>query len=323
MQKYYSKNILVTGGRGFIGSHLVEKLVKQKLNVVIIDRLNLSRSYFNLKNLSSQTKVIFNDIKDYGKVLKVLRKYKIDYIFHLAAQSLVEKAFLNPLDTFKDNILGTANILEAARSYGQIKGIVTASSDKAYGKTKRKYKETDALCGDHPYEVSKTCADLIGQTYFKTYKLPIVITRFGNVFGPGDINFNRIIPGIMESIIKKKVLLVRSNGKYVRDYIYIKDAVDGYLLLLKNIDKVKGEAFNFGSQNTFSVLNLINQIEKILKVKVRYKILNQEKNEIPYQSLNWQKAEKILNWQPQFDFAKGVLQTYRWYKNYFKNEKTY
>jgi len=323
MQKFKRKKILVTGGMGFIGSHLVKELSRQKFPVVVFDCLSLPRSYFNLKNLSSQIRIIFGDIKDYCKVLKVLRKYKIDYIFHLAAQSLVETAFLNPLKTFKDNILGTANVLEAARVYGQTKGIIVASSDKAYGKTKLKYKETDALCGDHPYEVSKACADLISQTYFKTYKLPVVITRFGNVFGPGDINFDRIIPGIMKAIIKKKSLLIRSNGEYVRDYIYVKDVVDGYLLLLKNINKVSGEAFNFGSSETFSVIQLIKEIEKILNIKVKYKILNRAKNEIPYQSLNWQKAKKILSWQPQFDFTKGVLQTYRWYKNYFKNEKTY
>lgn len=321
MRNFKDKNILVTGGAGFIGSHLVEELVKKQVKVVVPYKSLSSKSYFNYKKLGLKTILIKIDLKNYKRVLKLVRKYKIDFIFHLAAQPLVETAFKKPLETLENNILGTVNILEAARIYKKIKRVVVASSDKAYGKlnNKGKYSESDPLKGDHPYEVSKSAADLISQTYFKTYELPIVVTRFGNVFGPGDIYFSRLVPGIMKAICQNKIFKIRSNGKFIRDYIYVKDVVDGYLAILKNFEKIKGETFNFGAKKSYSVLQLIKAIENTLVIKVKYKILNKEKNEIPYQSLNWQKARKILNWQPKTNFNQGIKKTFNWYKNwYFK-----
>ena len=320
MQNYSSKfknrNILVTGGTGFVGSHLVEELVKQKANVVTTFQTLNPRSYFLTQKLDKKVTMVNTDICDFEKVFDIVTKFNIDFIFHLAAQALVDVAYYNPKKTIDSNVMGTTNILEAARLFPKVKGIIVASSDKAYGKLdkKDKYQETDSLRGDHPYEVSKSAADLIAYSYFKTYDLPIVITRFGNIYGEGDLNFSRIIPGIMGSLVRGYELGVRSDGKYVRDYLYVKDVVKGYLLLAKNIDKIKGEAFNFGSMETLSVLDLIKKIEKILHKKIKYKILNTAKNEIPYQSLDYSKIKKSLSWKPKYSIAKTMKNVFRWYK---------
>lgn len=321
-QQLSHKNILVTGGCGLVGSHLVEKLVNLGSQVFIPKRDQDPRSYFYFKKLYQKTTLIDADIKNFKRVLDIITKYEIKYIFHLAAQPIVETAYHNPLETLETNIMGTAYILEAARLYGQVKGIVVASSDKAYGKSDKLYHETDPLKGDHPYEVSKSSADLISQTYFKTYGLPATISRFGNIYGPGDLNFNRIIPSIINSILTKTTLELRSNGKFVRDYIYVKDVVNGYLDLAVNIKKTQGEAFNFSSSDLLSVLELIKKAEKILNTKIDYKILDTAKNEIPFQSLSYKKAKKILGWQPQYNLKNSLLKTFQWYavnwkKDYF------
>jgi CDP-glucose 4,6-dehydratase len=327
-----NKNILVTGGAGFVGSHLVEELIKEKANVIVVDINFDKRSYLFTESLHKKSKVINLDICDYKKLLTLIKKYKIEFIFHLAAQALVEEAFKKPKQTLDNNILSTINILEAVRNSPSIKGVIVASSDKSYGKlgntpevfskknlrltsgVKLKYKESDPLSGDHPYDTSKSVTDLISTTYYKTYKIPVVVTRFGNIYGEGDLNFSRIIPGIMKSIIKNSELRIRSNGKYVRDYLYVKDVVNGYILLVNNIEKIKGEAFNFGSEENLSVLDLIKLVEKTLNKKINYKILNIAKNEIPYQSLDYSKIKKQLSWKPKHSIKETAERIYRWYK---------
>ena len=309
------KNILVTGGAGFVGSHLVEELIKEKANVIVAD-INLDkRLYLFTQNLHKKSKVINLDICDYSNLLDLIKKYKIEFIFHLAAQALVEDAYINPKYTLDNNILSTINILEAVRINPQIKGLVVASSDKAYGKLSvAKYTESDPLSGDHPYDTSKSVTDLISTTYYKTYKIPVVVTRFGNIYGEGDLNFSRIIPGIMKSLIENKTLQIRSNGKFVRDYLYVKDVVNGYILLAENIEKIKGEVFNFGSEETLNVLDLIKIVEKTLNKKINYKILNTAKNEIPYQSLDYSKIKKILGWKPKENIKSAAEKILGWYK---------
>ena len=309
-----NKNILVTGGAGFVGGHLVEELIKLKSNVIVVD-INLNKkSYLFTENLHKKSKVINLDICDYKKLLTLIKKYKIEFIFHLAAQALVEEAYKNPKHTLDNNILSTINVLEAVRINPQIKGLVVASSDKAYGKLKvAKYSESSPLSGDHPYDTSKSVTDLLSTTYYKTYKIPVVVTRFGNIYGEGDLNFSRIIPGIMKSIIQNSELRIRSNGKYVRDYLYVKDVVNGYILLAENIGKVKGEAFNFGSDDTLTVLEVIKQVEKVLDKKINYKILNIAKNEIPYQSLDYSKIKKTLGWKPKENIKSKAGKILGWY----------
>lgn len=311
-----NKNILVTGGAGFVGGHLVEELINLKANVFIVD-INLNKkSYLFTEDLNKKSNIINLNICDYKKLLILIKKYKIEFIFHLAAQALVEEAYEDPKYTLENNIVSTINILEAVRTNPQIKGIVVASSDKSYGKLKKqKYIETDPLSGDHPYDTSKSVTDLLSSTYHKTYGIPVVITRFGNIYGEGDQNFSRIIPGIMKSIIQNSELRIRSNGKYIRDYLYVKDVVAGYILLAQNIEKVKGEVFNFGSNNTLSVLQLIEVVSKTLNTKIKYKILNTAKNEIPYQSLDYSKIKKTLGWKPKENIKSISEKIMKWYKN--------
>ncbi len=310
-----NKTVLVTGGTGFVGGHLVEELIKLGANVIVVD-INLDKkSYLYTEKLDQKATVIHLDMCDYNKLLKLIEEYKVEFIFHLAAQALVEVAYHNPKQTLENNIVSTINILEAVRINPTIKGLVVASSDKSYGKlNKDKYIETDPLSGDHPYDTSKSATDLITTTYCKTYGIPAVVTRFGNIYGEGDLNFSRIIPGIMTSIISNKPLDIRSDGTFIRDYLYVKDVVAGYILLAQNIDTVRGQAFNFGSNDTLSVLDLLTQIEKTLGKKVQKNILNQAKNEIPYQSLDYSKIKKEIGWEPKETVSSTAERVWRWYK---------
>lgn len=315
MQAFKSLSTLVSGGAGFIGSHVVNRLIKKGHKVVVIDDLSTGRK----ENLNLEAKFYKIDVRD-PKISQIFKKEKPEVVFHLAAQPIINTAYKNPLETIEINIMGTANILEASRLKGDLKSIVVVSSDKAYGKSKSlPYTEEDPLRGDHPYDFSKTATDLLAQTYFKTYNLPIVIARFSNTFGPRDIFLNRIIPSIFESVIKNKELLIRSDGKMVREYTYVKDIADGCVKLAQNIDKTRGEAFNFGSKNIFSVIGVVKKLEEILNVKINYKILNIAKNEISEQYLDWTKAKKLLNWQPRTSFEEGIKESFNWYKTYFQN----
>ena len=308
-----AKNILVTGGAGFIGSHLVDRLVKDGHGVVVIDDFSSGRK----ENLNKKAKFYKMDVRD-PKIFQIFKKENPKVVFHLVARPIVEKVYQNPLEAIEINIMGTAKILEACRLKGDLESVVIASSDKAYGKVKKlPYEEKTPLLGDHPYETSKASADLLAQAYFRTYNLPVVITRFSNTFGPRDYNFSRIIPGTFESIIKNKELLIRSDGKMIREYTFVEDIVDGCIKLTQNINKSKGEAFNFGSKNIFSVIEVVKKIEEILKVKVNYRILNIAKNEIPEQYLDWTKAKRILNWQPKTSFENGIKESFVWYKDFY------
>lgn len=314
MEKLASQKILVTGGAGFIGHHLVNELIRQNNSVVVVDNLSSGRK----ENVNPKAKFYKEDVRS-KKISDILEKENINVVFHLAAQPIVEIARENPVECFDVNIMGTVNVLEACRTaHGvsrNLKSIVVVSSDKAYGKSKElPYKEHHPLKGDHPYDVSKSAADLIAQTYFSTYGLPILITRFSNVYGPGDSNLSRIIPGIVESVARNKELLIRSDGKMIREYTYVKDIADGCCKLACH-QKNFGEAFNFGSKNVFSVMDIIKKSEKALGTKVNYKILNIAKNEIPEQYLDWSKAEKILNWQPKTSLEDGIRETFDWFKN--------
>lgn len=312
MERIIGKSILVTGGTGLVGGHLVEALCERKCRVVVLYRSLDSRSYFASKKLSQKSIMVVGDLKDADRIFDIVTKYEIEYIFHLGAQAIVPTAYSNPLETIATNVMGTVHILEAVRRYPGIKGVVIASSDKAYGKSEKTYKESDPLCGDHPYEVSKSSADMIAFTYYKTYGLPIIITRFGNIYGPGDLNMSRIVPGIMKSILSGEKLVLRSDGTHIRDYIYVGDVVSGYLFLLSNIKKIKGEAFNLSSSDSISVVDLIRLAEKILHKKILYSIANTAVNEIPFQHLDYQKIQKF-GWTSKCTLRKGLPLTYAWY----------
>lgn len=307
-------NILITGGCGFIGGHVVEDLIREGINVIVLDKNLNSDSYFAQKKFQKTVNLQIADIRDKDKVFRIFKKFNPSFVFHLAAEPIVQRSYQDPLSTFETNIMGTANILEAVRAFKNIKGIIVASSDKAYGKNNSSYTEDTPLRGDHPYDVSKSCEDLIAQTYHKTYNLPIVITRFANVYGEGDLNFGRIIPDICKAIVKKETLNLRSDGSFIRDYIYVKDVAAGYIFLLKNLSHTKGEAFNFSSKDTLSVIEVVKKVEKIIKIKIPVKILNSTKNEIPYQHLNDRKIRK-LGWFNQYSMNNIFPQVLGWYKD--------
>jgi CDP-glucose 4,6-dehydratase len=232
----------------------------------------------------------------------------------LAAQALVQKAFINPLETLDINIMGTVNVLEVARGNSNIEAVIVASTDKAYGKDCKDARETQGLFADHPYDVSKAAADLICTAYYRTYNVPVVVSRFANIMGPGDLNFDRIVPGTLKAIIKDEVLEIRSDGQFVRDYIYVKDVAEGYLTLAKEIEKTKGQAFNFSAGYNFSVLKLVEKIGQVVGKKCRYEILNDQKNEIPFQSLNFEKVQKVLGWKAKYTLEQGIAEAFEWYK---------
>ncbi|MBI5613795.1 SDR family NAD(P)-dependent oxidoreductase [Candidatus Gottesmanbacteria bacterium] len=318
MERLKNVRVLVTGGSGFIGGYVVKKLLSKGYKVSVIDINIHSSSVFFLEKLKSQVKFTNLDIRDRPKVFRFFSKYKFDYVIHLAAEPIVERGYDDPLKTFETNIMGTANVLEGLRRSSPKTGVIVASSDKAYGKTQDKtYTEKSPLVGDHPYDVSKSCTDLIAQTYAKTYGMPIVVTRFGNVYGGGDVHLDRIIPGICMAIIDKKKLNVRSDGTYVRDYIYVEDVADGYIFLLKNIDKAAGQVYNFSSDDNFSVVDLIHKASEYLGEKISYNILNSAKNEIPYQHLDYSKI-RTLGWKPKHTLKVGLEKTLSWYKKFYK-----
>lgn len=319
MNTLNGKTVLVTGATGLVGSHLVEKLFTMSTGrIIALSRSRDPEAYFFKNGFDQKVVMAYGDLKDRERIADIVTKYEINYIFHIAAQPIVATAFINPYETLAANIMGTVHILEAARMSPHILGVIVASSDKAYGKNCTAALEDQPLRGDHPYDVSKSCTDLLASTYAKTYNVPVAISRFGNIFGPGDMNFNRIIPGVMKAAIEDVVLEIRSDGTFKRDYVYVKDVVDGYICLAQQMDKAKGEAFNFSSGHNFSVLDLIEQTSKVIGKKIEYKIMNNQKNEIPEQSLNFDKAASVLGWKSAYSFSDAVQQTYNWYKQLLK-----
>ncbi|MCK9613960.1 MAG: GDP-mannose 4,6-dehydratase [Candidatus Omnitrophica bacterium] len=313
---WQGRKVIITGHEGFLGSWLAKTLFYNGAKIIGIDKV-VNRPGSVLNDVRKNIISIKGEITNLSLLKGIINRYKPQDIFHVGAEAIVGEALKNPVRGFKTNIEGTWNVLEAARGKKFIECIIVASSDKAYGiKDKLPYREDTSLAGCHPYDVSKSCADLLAYTYFYTYNLPVCVTRCGNIFGPGDLNFSRIIPEAIRSAILGKTLIIRSTGKYTRDYIYIKDIVKGYLLLAENINKLKlsGEAFNFSYENPLSVLELVETIYKLVGKKPKYKIINQAKHEIPHQYLSSQKARRILSWKPAYNLRRALLTTIQWYK---------
>ena len=313
-----NKNVLITGYEGFLGSHLTRTLLNCGARVCGLDiHTHRKQTILSGKELA-KVRIIKGSVENFSLVSEIIKKHKIEFIFHLAAKSLVGECLREPIKAFSTNIRGTWNILEASRNSNTIKVIVIASSDKAYGShTKLPYKENASLSGSHPYDVSKSCADLIAHTYYNTYGLPVAVTRCGNIFGPGDFNFSRIIPYAVRSAIMNKKLIIRSDGKFIRDYIYVDDVVNAYLSLSEKFQRLKldGKAFNFSYEKPISVLELVKIIYYLTGKELNYKILDQAKYEIKKQYLLSKKAKEILGWKPRFTLEEGLKKTIGWHKD--------
>jgi CDP-glucose 4,6-dehydratase len=314
------RSVLVTGGTGLLGSWLVKQLLEAGSNVVCLVRDWVPQSELVRTRHIEQVTTVRGDITDRELLERALGEYEVEVVFHLAAQTIVGIANRNPVSTFSANIEGTWNLLEACRRSPKVSSIVVASSDKAYGDQEHlPYNETMPLQGRHPYDVSKSCADLIAQSYASSYNLPVAITRCGNFYGGGDLNWNRVVPGTIRSIIRGERPVVRSDGKFVRDYFYIEDGAAAYMLLaerLASYTALRGQAFNFSNESQISVIEIVEMILKKMNSSLRPEVLNQASNEIRHQYLSAERARSVLNWKPQFTLESGLDRTLAWYREF-------
>lgn len=312
------RKVFVTGATGFLGSWLVEALLARGASVSALVRDWVPQSKFCREGLENRVSIIQGDITDFAGVERAINESESETVFHLAAQAIVETANRNPLSTFDSNIRGTWNILEACRRSSCVKRIVVASSDKAYGdQAVLPYRENAPLQGRHPYDVSKSCADLIARTYFETYGLPVCVTRMGNLYGGGDANIGRLIPGTIAAALNGKPVEIRSDGTYIRDYLYVADGAEGYIRLAERMDdpKVVGEAFNFSNESQLTVKELVAMILRLMdRQDLKPKILATARHEILNQYLSAEKARKLLDWKPLHGLEEGLKQTIAWYR---------
>ncbi len=321
---WQDKRVLITGCTGFLGSWLACELVKLGADVVGLIRDEVPQSMLLHDGTVNHIKIVHGDLSDYSLLERTLAEYEIHTIFHLAAQTIVGIANRSPMHTFETNIRGTWLILEAARQSPTVEAVVVASSEKAYGdKHPLPFDESMPLQGRHPYDVSKSCADLIAQTYAHTYELPVSITRCSNLYGGGDLNWNRLLPGTIRSVLRGESPIIRSDGTFKRDYLYVEDAVRGYLMIAERLANtaVTGECFNFGKGNPNSALDVVNTIIKVsAHPHLEPVILNEVTNEIKDEYLSSQKAHQILGWKPQETLESGLAKTMAWYRDFLDIE---
>jgi CDP-glucose 4,6-dehydratase len=311
----------VTGATGLVGAWLVKRLVQAGADVVCLVRDWVPQSELHRAGLFERVKVVRGDIADGPLLERALGEYEISTVIHLAAQTIVGIANRNPVSTFETNIGGTWALLEACRRSPRVREIVVASSDKAYGACdKLPYDESTPLAGAHPYDVSKSCTDLLAHAYAHSYELPVVITRCGNFYGGGDLNWNRIVPGTIRSLLRNERPIVRSDGKFVRDYFYVEDGAAAYMLLAEKLAKdpsLRGEAFNFSNELQITVLDLVARITRAMGSRLEPVVQNEASNEIRLQYLDATKARTRLDWRPLFELEEGLTRTIDWYKRFF------
>ena len=312
--------VLVTGATGLVGSWLTHRLEKAGADVVCLIRDWVPQSELVRSRAIERVKVVRGDIRDRDLIERTLGEYEIDTVIHLAAQTIVGIANRNPISTFESNIQGTWNLLEACRRSPAVKSIVVASSDKAYGdQEKLPYDEGTPLEGRHPYDVSKSCADLIAQAYAKSYALPVAVTRCGNFYGGGDLNWNRIVPGTIRSVVRGERPIIRSDGKFVRDYFYAEDGAAAYMLLAEQLHarpELRGLGFNFSNEIQVTVLDLVQRILTLMESKLEPDIRSEASNEIRHQYLDASRAREMLKWSPLFTLDQGLQDTIAWYREY-------
>ena len=311
---------LVTGATGLVGGWLVKALVAAGADVVCLVRDWIPDCELVRSGHLDKVKIVRGDVVDQSRLERALGEYEIDTVIHLAAQTIVGIANRNPVSTFEANIQGTWSLLEACRRSPKVKQIVIASSDKAYGDQDiLPYDETTPLQGTHPYDVSKSCADLISYTYANSYDLPVTITRCGNFYGGGDLNWNRIVPGTVRSVLRGQAPVIRSDGSFIRDYFYVEDGAAAYMLLAEAMAKnpdLKGEAFNFSNEIQVTVLELTHKILELMGSELEPDVRNEASNEIKHQYLSAAKARRMLDWEPLYTLDGALKQTIDWYTKF-------
>jgi CDP-glucose 4,6-dehydratase len=314
---------LVTGATGLVGGWLVRRLCDAGADVVCLVRDWVPQSQLIRDRLADRVKMVRGDVRDQAALERALGEYEVATVFHLAAQTIVGIANRNPVSTFESNVQGTWALLEACRRSPAVKQVVLASSDKAYGDQERlPYDESTPLQGTHPYDVSKSCADLIAHSYAVSYDLPVTITRCGNFYGGGDLNWNRIVPGTIRSVIRGQRPVIRSDGKFIRDYFYVEDGANAYMVLAEAMaagPELKGEAFNFSNEIQVTVLDLVRSILAAMGSDLEPDVRNEASNEIIHQYLSAAKARRELNWSPLFDLRRGLAATIDWYREFLAN----
>ena len=314
------RRVFVTGATGLVGGWLVRRLLEAEADVVCLIRDWTPQSELVQSRMIDKVTVVNGDLCDQALLERALGEFEISTVMHLAAQTIVGIANRNPVSTFEANIAGTWKLMEACRRSPKVKQIVVASSDKAYGEAKTlPYTEDTPLAGQHPYDVSKSCSDLIAQTYAVTYGSPVMITRCGNFYGGGDLNWNRIIPGTIRSVVRGQRPLIRSDGTFVRDYFYVEDGAAAYMFLAEQLAKrpeLAGNAFNLSTEIQMSVLQIVESVLNIMGSNLQPEILGEASHEIPHQYLCAQKARELLNWRPLFTLEEGLQRTIEWYTNY-------
>ncbi len=316
---------LVTGATGLVGSWLIKRLHAARADVHALVRDWVPASEAVRSGVLDQVTVVRGDVCDRNLLERVLGEFEIDTVIHLAAQTIVGIANRNPVSTFETNIQATWGLLEACRRSPKVRQIILASSDKAYGDQENlPYDESTPLQGKHPYDVSKSCADLIAQTYANTYGTPVVITRCGNFYGGGDLNWNRIIPGTMRSLIRHERPVVRSDGQFVRDYFYVEDGAAAYMHLAEQLaarpDELRGQAFNFSNENPVTVLQIVAEVSRVTGSPLVPEVRNEANHEIRKQFLSAAKARRLLNWRPLFSLSDGLEATAQWYRDFLTHE---
>jgi len=315
------RNVFVTGASGLLGSWMTRALVARGANVVVLMRDVVPRSELVLSGTADRVTQVSGDLADYFTVLRAINEYEIETVLHLGAQTIVGTASRSALSTFESNIRGTWHVLEACRACSKlVKRVVVASSDKAYGShANLPYNEDAPLQGRFPYDVSKSCADLLSISYFETHRLPVGITRCGNLFGGGDLNWSRIVPGTIRSALRGERPIIRSDGKFVRDYFFVEDAVEAYLHFAEQLDRTElhGLAFNFGNEKPITVLEVVGKILSVMgALELEPVILNEASHEIREQYLDCTKARNLLDWRPRFSIEDGLQRTIEWYRSF-------
>lgn len=314
-----SHRVLVTGATGLLGSWLVRALQERYASVVVLVRDTIPGAHVWSAADTSRLEVVRGSLEEYSTVARAINEYEVDTVFHLAAQTIVPIANRSPMSTFESNIRGTYHVLEACRLHPKVRAVVIASSDKAYGEhDELPYTEQSPLLARHPYDVSKACADMISFAYSETYDVPVCVTRCGNLYGPGDLNWNRLIPGTIRSILRGESPVIRSDGTLIRDYFYVRDGAEAYITLAEKMHEtnLKGEAFNFSNEIQLDVTALVKLILSVMASELEPVILGVNHGEIKHQYLSAKKARTELNWSPHFSVEDGLLETVDWYRTY-------